>query len=164
MKLVVALAAAGLLLLPAGVTTAAPGPGGPGRDFALGGGKTETDIFNIAVHAGPNGEDARGHMKARHNPAFEDFTFDIEGEVTCLRVVGNRAAIGGRLTKSIVNGEPFFPNLEGFLFYVEDNGNKKANPDRISFQFLIAAPPVTCPNPGTTQFPMTQGNIIVHDS
>ena len=145
----------------ASVAAAATGP------TVLGGGKTATDIFSINAHSDVPliGGAATGHLIAKENPAVRDlFTFDITGDVTCLRVLGNTAVVGGTVTEDLLNGQPFFPNFHGFLFYVTDNGNQLGLPDTISYEFVIpASPGAACPlpNPVLTIFPLTQGNVNV---
>lgn len=158
-----ALLAAGvvLLLAPAPALASHSSGKGPARDFAVGGGKTASDIFNISAHSGPGGENARGHMKAKNTKAFgaSDFTFDFEGDVLCLTVIGNRATVAGRLTKVVVNGAP--ASFQGIVFFVEDN-RALGGPDRYT-NFLTVNPVTVCPPPGPTPFDVLNGNIVVHD-
>jgi hypothetical protein len=137
-------------------------PALPGHNLAVGGGKTTTDIFNIAAHSGPLGENARGHLHAKNVNGYP-IPFEIRGDVTCLTVVGNTATLGGILTQL---EDPSLPNADqyhGFLFVVEDNGNQQGMPDRISYEFVTPLPPGdVCPvAPGGAIFPLTEGNVVV---
>ena len=90
--------------------------------------------------------------------------FDVEGEVTCLRVLGNMAVVGIRNTKLEAAGYSIsaFP---GTIQYVTD-GALLGIPDAISYQFPITTVPTVCPIPSIafTIFPMTQGNFVVQDN
>ena len=164
MRKVAAIAAA-LSALVFGVSAAAGATG----QTVLGGGKTATDIFSINAHSDVplTGGIATGHLDAKENPIIRSvFTFDFAGDVTCMRAIANTAVVGGTVTKSLQNGVPFFPNLHGFLFYVNDNGNQQVLPDSISYEFLIpVSPGPLCPPPNpvlASVFPLMQGNVIVN--
>ena len=153
-----------LLLVSAAAAFALAGSAAAGtQDHVLGGGKSATDIINISAHSGPLGENPWGHLQAEDQPIFPT-EFDIEGDVTCLRVLGNTAVIGIRNTKLEAAGFPIsvFP---GTLQYVTD-GAMLGIPDAISFQFPVTAVPMTCPVPSMvfTIFPMTQGNFNIQDN
>jgi hypothetical protein len=153
--IVVALLAA--LLVPTSVSAA---PMGPKSDLVAGGGKSFSDILSINAHINPNGK-IQGHINAHSVPDY-DFPFVVEGNVLCLTIVGNRAAIGGELTTLEAAG--WDPNLyHGWYFFVEDNGNQQGVPDKISYQYPTLNPVTTCPNPlpGTAFFEMLEGNIVV---
>lgn len=166
MKRVIAILIVPLILLPIGaVALAADGPRGvPGQDYALGGGRTETDLFDIAAHSGKFGQNAYGQLSAKAVPGTTPFQFD--GRVTCLRVVGNLATLGGEILFFRAKGYPDPEIYHSFLFFVADNGSDPANPDVISYQFVFEEPPSdTCPDPDPAQliFPLLKGNIVVHD-
>ena len=142
---------------------APPAGNGPNRDSVLGGGKSISDIFNVVAHSGPHGEAAFGHLKAQNVNGYAS-AFDLEAEVTCLRVDGDLATIGGRLTKldnSLGYTLDLFP---GVIQYVKD-GRATGTADAISYQFPVTAIPTSCPAPSEvyTVFPLLQGNINVHD-
>src|SRR5438105_1363522 len=104
-------------------------PGGP-YEFAVGGAERSADVFAarhvaFSAHNGPRG--ASGEFTSR------SATLSFTGEVTCLRVDGNRAVIGGIIRHSSS------PDLEGTTYFaaVEDNGNPSdATPDRVG-AFLL---------------------------
>ncbi len=145
------------LLIPASASAA---PMGPKSDLVAGGGKSFSDILSINAHINPNGK-ITGHINAHNVPDYA-FPFVVEGNVLCLTIVGNRAAIGGELTTLEAAG--WDPNLyHGWYFFVEDNGNQQGVPDKISYQYPTLNPVTTCPNPlpGTAFFELLEGNIVV---
>ncbi len=80
---------------------------------------------------------ADGSVSGQYNLTFEGGIFRLQAEVTCLRVVGNQAWIGG-VNKSSTN--PARVGREGG-FIVEDNGEGKgAVPDRVSLMFTNLGP------------------------
>ncbi len=87
---------------------------------------------------------------------FGDLQF--QARVTCLRVEGNEATIGGVITKS---NFPTIPEGGGIVFYVQDNGEPGAGTDEF---FAHGQPdvPTSCPAPADT-IPPTNGNIEVHE-
>jgi hypothetical protein len=137
--------------------------GSANADFAAGGGKTVTDIFNLSAHGGPLGENASGQTHAKGNPSGP-IDFEIRGDVTCMRVIGNTAVIGGPLTHFEQAGFPNINLYHGYTFYVTDN-SMLGIPDAISYQFVTAVPPPVCPLPSPvfTIFPLMQGNVVVRD-
>jgi hypothetical protein len=83
--------------------------------------------------------------------------------VTCLRVDGNRAVIGG-----IVRHSAFSSDLEGTMFFaaVEDNGNPADPvPDRVSAYYLGVAPGDLSCDEATSLYPtlasIASGNIVI---
>lgn len=145
------------LLVPTSVFAA---PMGPKSDLVAGGGKSFSDILSINAHINPNGK-IMGHITASSVPDFAS-PFVVEGKVLCLTIVGNRAAIGGELTK--FEAEGWDTDLyHGWYFFVEDNGNQQGVADKISYQFPTLNPVTNCPNPlpGTAYFEMLEGNIVV---
>lgn len=104
-------------------------------DKATGSGVRTGSIRHLQFSA--NGK-ADGSVSGQFNLTFEGSgNFRVHAEVTCLRVVGNQAWIGG-VNKSSTN--PAFVGLEsGFL--VEDNGEgANAAPDRVSLMFVNLPP------------------------
>ena len=81
-------------------------------------------------------------------------------DVTCLTVVNNRAAIGGRVTR--FDGD--FPPTRGLLFNATDNtiANQQVVSDQFSGAFIAEAPQV-CPAP-SADHPITEGDIVVAQS
>jgi hypothetical protein len=177
-KLLLALPAAAAVLL--GVVAAAGGSpaarpfdqvassGGP-YQFAVGGAQRTADAFAerhvaFSAHTGPRGTSgeftSHRQLPDGSGPApLVTFT----GEVTCLRIDGNRAVIGGIIRHS------FAPETEGRMFFaaVEDNGepSRGSPPDRVGAYF-IGVPPgdLTCDEATSlyaTLAPVESGNVRV---
>jgi predicted small secreted protein len=122
---------------------------------------------SVFATSGPDGASpVRG--TASTSPSFVYFKVSDSGAVTCLRVGGNRAAIGFVANTDIgqANPEPI-----PIMLFVEDNG---LSGDRIGFGRLTN-PATTCPTPtdadfvpfivGDTSVPpvVTSGDFTVHD-
>jgi hypothetical protein len=139
---------------------------GPKQDLASGTGKIEA--FGTFVHVNANGDpeapDANGSFFVRQT--FSRLPLDFAGKVTCLLVTGNKAIVGGEVTRnSPVAPGGVLPNPavgSGVLIDVRDNAATGA-PDSVNFTFR-PSPPAVCPALNTHQFPIDQGNYVVHDS
>jgi hypothetical protein len=156
-----------LVVLGVGVAYATHSSGqGPNHDFASGTGqfRVQENFLDFDIHvnakSGPMGEDPQGDFYFR-SAASGVGAADIRGVVTCLRVVGNRAAIGGEITQAR-GDNPFLEVGDGVLIYVADNGEPGTANDGLEL-FSQAAPPTVCPPPGATA-PITGGNYVVHDA
>ncbi len=164
--------AAGVVALGASPVVAGATHGdreGPSKkDFARGTGHFEglgplgqTDItMRVDARSGPGGEDAKGRFVVeRVLPS----RLAQRGKVTCLRVVGNRAVIGGRIERSNVPDPPFREG-SGILIQVDDNGEGTVVADRMQGG-PMPAPPTTCPDPSpAARLPVQDGDFLVHDS
>src|SRR6266540_3761966 len=138
---VVALSVLSLAAIPT-IATATHSPGkGPKRDLVVGSARFPVVAAHVRISAksGPNGENPRGHFFLRQGG------YQFRGSVTCMRVVGNRASVGGSITRSSGVGGP--PVARGFVQVIEDNGEHGRN-DR-SHTLLVPSPPTTCPAPTT---------------
>jgi hypothetical protein len=138
-----------------------------GRDSAVGGGWRLTDGARVATWAlsarsGPSGEDASGrYFFSRH-----DVGVSLWGEVTCLRVEGNKAVVGGRITRSAGLDNPV-----GFMVVFIDGGHSA--PDQVSGTGILPADaPVSwlddCPTLDPADFGngfwrSIQGNVTIVD-
>ena len=82
--------------------------------------------------------------------------------VTCLKVSGNRATIGGVLDFN--NGPPFIP--PNAIYYVEDGVG--GAPDGAVLGEAVSSPPTTCPDPlpagHWALLPSRGRDLIVHDA
>ena len=84
------------------------------------------------------GDKAWGQFERRNHGTGRS----LSGHVTCMKVDGNRASIGGFFTE--IATQPGFGVGDPFVFYVEDNGSlASSTPDRIS---SIAALPENDPD------------------
>jgi hypothetical protein len=137
----------------------------PVYDFVRGTATTvQGAIFHVNAKSGPSGEDATGKFFVeRKDPPAGLAAFDFRGEVTCLRVDGNRALVGGRVTQAKGDFPANIPEGNGFLIRIVDNGE----PGDADFVNGISVPgggvPDVCPNQTTTN-PTERGNFIVHDA
>lgn len=107
----------------------------------------------------PDGSLPEGH--ASRSPGVHYFRIPDEGDVTCLRVEGDRAAVG--FVADYTDYDPGLP-LVPVVVYVEDNGSIG---DRFSVE-LPAEPPSTCPDPDTVLDAVAgnvliRGDFVVHD-
>jgi hypothetical protein len=153
---VVAVAVLVLAAIPT-LATAKHSPGkGPKHDLVVGSARFTTPVASVRINAksGPNGENPRGHF------FLKEGGFQFRGSVTCVHVVGNRASVGGRVTKSSGAGGPAVGS--GFVQFTEDNGSPGRN-DRSQTAF-VATPPMACPAPVTPAFVLSQGNYVVKDA
>jgi hypothetical protein len=132
------------------------------RDFADGTAQGDIGRVSFSAHGGPSPfEPVSGHFHAKGEvvPGVAG-EFDLEGPVTCLHVMGNRAG----LFYPVRDPDPPEPN--GVFVFLEDNGESAGGdtPDMIGF-VPVAGPieePLFCP-PGPTPFELTHGNITIHD-
>jgi hypothetical protein len=149
------------LIVPLAASASHSPGGGPDLDKVDG---TVEDVFPSTLHvnaiSNPDGTEARGKFYYRADVSTFFPALDEVGEVTCLRVVGNRAFVGGRIDRSKL---PTFPGEgNGFLFLVTDNGEPGDMDAHLDFP--LTTPPTTCPVPGFHFFPHKRGNFIVHDA
>jgi hypothetical protein len=154
---VIALSALVLAAIPAIATAKhSPGKKGPKHDLVAGSARFVVPVASVRInaHSGRNGENPRGHFFLRQSG------WQFRGPATCVRVVGNRASVGGRVTKSSGVGGP--PVGSGFIELIEDNGSPGRN-DR-SQTIFVPSPPMTCPMPTTPGFVLARGNYVVHDA
>jgi hypothetical protein len=146
----------------------AGGANGP-YDFAVGAGDRGTPAglfvhhFALSAHDGPNGPSGSYISRSDVNPAFS-----LNGRVTCLFVDGNRAVVGGEITKRF---DPLQQN--GFMVAFEDNGPPVGGvtTDRISlidFQLPTVPTQADCAAGAAGFFllfrPMLSGNVTIYDA
>ena len=164
-KTVTAVAIAALAA-PAVASATAP------RDFAVGGANNTNGWFQIGLsaHSGPAGEDPTGYVSARSRPnGGFPLPFRFGGEVTCLRVEGNRATIKYRFDRAdsplLVGG--------GIEIRVEDNGEPRGGQpvDRAAANAPLPPPLFEASGPGVCGDPnvgaytvIDSGNFVVRDA
>jgi len=139
------------------IATAKHPPGkGPKKDLVVGSVRFPALPATVRINAksGATGENPRGHFY------LKQFGWELRGSVTCMQVVGNRASVGGMVTRSSGPGSPAVGG--GFIQFIEDNGSPGRN-DR-SHTVLLAAAPTVCPAPVTPTFVVGKGNYVVHDA
>lgn len=116
--------------------------------------------FTIDARSDASGGDAHG----TYTFDFPDFGVSFTGEVTCLRVDGSAAVVGGRITESQgLNGEV------GFAVWFIDGGipaGGQPGPDQVSTTPVLAEVPTGCPSlelPSTEAWRAVKGSLAVHD-
>jgi hypothetical protein len=152
--------------LAAAVFAAAGGAAGR-YQLAAGAAERSADAFAerhvaFSAHNGPDGITGE-FTSIRPLPGGPGAGVTFTGEVTCLRIDGNRAVIGGIIRHSPLAAE------EGTMFFaaVEDNGDPAsgAPPDRVSaYDTGVPIGLETCSSATglyTTLAPVTSGNVTV---
>lgn len=165
------------VMLPGASLGSHSGSGGPNREFASGAAKNTffqaggPAHLMVSAHRDPAVDPPTGHVRAKGDidgaGPLEPFAF--EGEVTCLRVEGNRAAIKYRFKHAEGSGEPFEGG--GVQVFVEDNGPpNRGTPDRNTFDppqpaGVFDTNARICDDPRARQDydPVDSGNYVVHD-
>ena len=149
------------------IATHGEGQGSWKKDFASGTGHFEgsgplgpTDVtMHVNAKSGPAGENATGRFFVHRELPSK---LDLHGKVTCLKVIGNQAVIGGRIERSKV-ADPQFPEGGGIVIQVDDTGEGTAISDRMHGG-PTSSPPAVCPDPlPSGRLPVQQGNFVVHD-
>ena len=138
------------------------------RTAVLASGSKTRVMMGISARGGAAGENARGRFFVKRTteppvPGRPDL--DYVGEVTCLRVVGNRAIVGGVITDDRVDLASNPIEDTGFVgAYVDNDQTDTDAPDESNSSPGIAAPGDTCPmNVAFPTAPFQQGNYVVHD-
>ena len=167
-------------LIPATAEASHAGSGDGGRDFAVGAGTNEFALgtvgiasFTLSAHSEPFGQRPAGYVTSRGDPdgigPLEPFT--AKGEVTCLRVEGNRASIKWRFEEATGSAEP----LEGggVQSFVEDNGPPRGgqpadgaaiDPPQPAATFGSNADRCDDPQSRPPHDRLNRGNVTVHDA
>jgi hypothetical protein len=130
----------------------APPPDNGSRDFAVGGfqGPAGNNI-GFSAHSDPAGAEPQGHLSETiPNGGMARYV------VTCLQVAGNHAALGLVPADNAANDVQ-----QQFVLSVMDSRMPGGAGDLFAF---IQVPANTCRDfVFTAQFPLTHGNIVVHD-
>ena len=129
-------------------------------DSARGNGQSGSVDINFSARSNFNGTGAQGSV--RFTLANFDPDIVVEGDVTCLQVVGDIATIAGIVTN--VRHPQGFGFGPGFLIQATDSGKFANTPDLLSFQLFGPIPnPSACPAaaPGTQPF---DGEIVIQDT
>ena len=191
-------AAIALLLLTLGLPAVAgathQGPGGPPRDFAVGGGTVgdeSADPFGVqhiafAAFGGPTlfsaftgfaGDPVSGHFRAGGefvDPEGGDNEigeFQQEGPVTCLVVQGRQA----RLVYPNKQARPETNEAFDTVIFLQDNGRSADVPDTVGFAVVPDETPADdppseqddeciAPLQSPVMSPLTNGDITIHDA
>lgn len=182
MRRVLAAAAMSAMALMPGAAVAGNGPIASDegrRDFAVGAGSNEflvvlgSSHFAFSATRDPHTGRLSGHVTTYGDPdgAGPVAPFRVQGEVTCLRVSGNRASFKWRFGHARGSAEP----LEGggVEVFVEDNGSPRfgepldravLGPPQPQATFDLQASQCDDPALHPTYDPINSGNITVHDA
>jgi hypothetical protein len=148
---------------------------GPKKDFVTGT-ATRTAVLpsgsdtrvkmGVSARSGPSGENARGRFFVKRTtdpPVAGRPDLDFSGRVTCLRVVGNRAIVGGVVTRDKLDLPSNQIEGTGFLAVYVDNDQLAGADDESNSTPGLPAPGNVCPTsaPFPTA-PFQQGNYVVH--
>lgn len=181
MRRVLAGTAIGLgLLAPMGASASHEHSTAGQRDFAVGAGSSELALgavgeasFTLSASSGPFGARPAGYVTSHGDPdgagPLEPFT--ARGEVTCLRVDGNRASIKWRFESA--TGTAAALEGGGVQSFVEDNGEPRLgqpvdraliDPPQPAATFEANAHQCEDPDTRVTYDRLEQGNVTVHDA
>lgn len=159
--LITALAATAVLR---STSAAAPRPSASGHGTVLlqnTEGKTVRRQFSFSARVRSDGSvQGTGIL---HNPSF-DPKYDVQFDITCLQVSGNRASFGGSIRKT--SDSVFNDEFDAAFFTVFDNGEPGRNNDTISEVFFDnVVEPSACQFIGADDFPqipIESGNVQVN--
>lgn len=136
------------------ISAADGNPHANGGGTTIEGGKVSTFVFNAVQHSDGS---VNGHL----NYMFREADINIQMDIDCLDINGNRATLSGTVTQ--VGGSATPPSYifvgQRASFTVQDNGQGKGSaPDLISDLFLFGG--ASCANNWVTYLPIS-GNIDV---
>jgi hypothetical protein len=166
-----AILGAAALALPAAAVASHGGNAGGPRDFTTGSAGNETP-FPSHIEFAAYDDPVTGHFRARGDldgdGPMEPFAF--EGEITCVRVEGNRASLKYRFKHAEGSGAIF--ERGGVEVFIEDNGEPSdgESVDRSTFRFpesaaTFNATATFCEDPDLALYdPIESGNLTVHDA
>jgi hypothetical protein len=124
--------------------------------------------FSLSVNGRGEGPTADGRV--RGSGVYVD-AFEVEGPITCMLVVGNRASVKYRFKRASGPGAP--PQGGGVQVYIEDNGRPQdGRPvDRVATEppqppgvFDAAAGVCTDPTLNPAWTPLESGDFVVRDA
>lgn len=176
--LVLALALAALAATGGAALATHSGGKGPKHDFATGtgirtavlpNGSDTRVMMGVSARSGPSGQNARGRFFVKRTtdpPVAGRPDLDFSGRVTCLRVIGNQAIVGGVVTKDKLDLPDNQIEGTGFLgAYIDNDQVGGGQDDQSNSTPGLAAPGNVCP---TSFFlptaPFQQGNYVVHNA
>ncbi len=137
------------------------------RDFVTGAHGEQPDgnmqlITSFDASSGPSGQNPTGTVGLGLDVGGAPDPTVAGYNVTCLKVSGNRATIGGVLDFN--NGPSFI--LPNAIYYVEDGVG--GAPDGAAFGAAVSSPPTTCPDPLPAGHPALRPSVgrdlTVHDA
>lgn len=137
------------------------------RTAELPGANATRVMMSISARSDASGQNATGRFfvtRTTATPVAGRPDLDFSGQVTCLRVVGNRAIVGGVITNDRLDLKANPIEGTGFLAVYVDNDQAAVHaPDESNSTPGIAAPGDTCPTSvAFPTAPFQQGNYVVH--
>jgi len=149
---------------------------GPERDFATGtairtavlpNGSDTRVMMEVSARSGASGENAGGRFFVKRTtdpPVAGRPDLDFSGRVTCLRIVGNRAIVGGVVTRDNLDLPSNQIEGTGFLgVYVDNDQLGDGTDDEANSRPGLAPPGNTCPTSAPfPTVPFQQGNYVIH--
>lgn len=137
------------------------------RTAELPGANATRVMMSISARSDASGQNAGGRFfvkRVTDAPVAGRPDLDFSGQVTCLRVVGNRAIVGGVITDDRLDLAANPIEGTGFLAVYVDNDRTGADAaDQSNSMPGIAAPGDTCPTSvAFPTAPFQQGNYVVH--
>lgn len=151
--------------LAIGILALAPGAAGAGdQDRVAGTGQRlnlagQAVLIHVNARSGQEGEHASGTYFVHRETALG--TVSHRGRVTCVTVIGNRAAVRAIVEES---SAPENPVGSQFQIQITDNGSPgQLNDTNINF-FGFDPGDTGCPIIEFPEEPITAGNFVVHDA
>ena len=149
-----------LIALGAQATLAAPN-----QDSAKGRVNYFGQMWDFNANSTATGFNADGTVKITTTNTDPNQTF--WGEVTCLRVVGATATTPATaVVAGVITKAPPGSFASSFVINASDSGKFASAPDGFT-GFLSSAPPPpdgNCPAPSTFVSPVTDGEVIIHNT
>jgi len=125
-----------------------------GGGTTMEGGEVSTFVFNAVQHMDG---DVTGHL----NYKFRQGDIDIQMDIDCMRINGNRATLSGVVTSVRGTGSaPFIFVGQRASFSVQDNGQGRSTADMISDLVLYTG--ASCADNFPTYLPIS-GNITIKE-
>jgi hypothetical protein len=128
-------------------------------DYAKGRGTTTGARFSFIAQGTGAADRANGSWT--HTFTSTDPNITVTGDVTCMNIVGNMAAIGGRITGFKPAGAAVaFGSPQGFIVNATDNAKPSGGLDLYTASF-VSAVPLVCPTPFGFGSPVITGDVEI---
>jgi hypothetical protein len=166
-----------IIVLPGASSASHAGSGGQKHDFVVGVSPNEVLLgqahSSFAADSDALGGNPKGHVTTKGDPDGPGPVepFKAEGEITCLRVEGNRATYKWRFRRAEGSLAPFQGG--GIQAFLEDNGQPRngvpvdattVDGPQPAGVFELTASQCEDPDSRVTYDPINSGNFVVHDA
>jgi hypothetical protein len=166
-----------MVALPVASSASHSGSGGQKHDFVVGVSPNEVLLgqahSSFAAHSDPLGGNPKGHVTTKGDPDGPGpiDPFKAEGDITCLRVEGNRATYKWRFSHAEGSLAPFEGG--GIQAFLEDNGQPQngmpvdattVDAPQPAGVFDLTATQCEDPDSRVTYERINSGNFVVHDA